>query len=111
MNPLTLDALRKTIRKVVSGNRAQPERTRMKVYIVQRESMVGNEIDCFTSYSMAQEWATLVRSHVQVEETMDERLPEFIETYKRLPVVEPLRTYYECGICGHNHPVEWNGDC
>jgi len=19
--------------------------------------------------------------------------------------------YYECGICGHYHPIEWNGDC
>lgn len=20
-------------------------------------------------------------------------------------------SYYECGICGHYHPLEWNGDC
>jgi hypothetical protein len=19
--------------------------------------------------------------------------------------------FYECGICGHYHPWEWNGDC
>ncbi len=19
--------------------------------------------------------------------------------------------FYECGICGHCHPAEWNGDC
>lgn len=59
----------------------------MRVYIVQRETLVGNEVDCFTNPEMAKEWAHLVRSHVQVEETMDERLPEFIETYKRLPVI------------------------
>lgn len=21
------------------------------------------------------------------------------------------RVYYECGICGHVHPWNWNGDC
>lgn len=20
-------------------------------------------------------------------------------------------TFYDCGICGHWHPVDWNGDC
>jgi len=20
-------------------------------------------------------------------------------------------TYYDCGICGQYHPIEWNGDC
>jgi hypothetical protein len=19
--------------------------------------------------------------------------------------------YYDCGICGHNHPLGWDGDC
>jgi len=19
--------------------------------------------------------------------------------------------FYECGICGHYHPIEWDGDC
>jgi hypothetical protein len=19
--------------------------------------------------------------------------------------------YYDCGICGHNHPWDWDGDC
>lgn len=37
-----------------------------------------------------------------------------------LPQVEPegyqvievkLPRYYECGICGHNHPWDWDGDC
>lgn len=23
----------------------------------------------------------------------------------------PPTIYYECEICGHNHPWEWNGDC
>lgn len=22
-----------------------------------------------------------------------------------------LPKFYECGICGHCHPIEWNGDC
>ena len=25
--------------------------------------------------------------------------------------ISPSATYYECGICGHHHPIEWDGDC
>lgn len=25
------------------------------------------------------------------------------------PLIKPK--YYECGICGHYHPLEWDGDC
>lgn len=22
-----------------------------------------------------------------------------------------MKNYYLCGICGHYHPADWNGDC
>lgn len=25
--------------------------------------------------------------------------------------MKPMPRYYECEICGHNHPWDWDGDC
>ena len=34
-----------------------------------------------------------------------------IETAIEFVRVTDGREFYECGCCGHLHPVEWNGDC
>ncbi|HEY6766622.1 MAG TPA: hypothetical protein VI386_17825 [Candidatus Sulfotelmatobacter sp.] len=30
---------------------------------------------------------------------------------ERVPDTKPIPQFYECGICGHCHPILWDGDC
>lgn len=36
-------------------------------------------------------------------------IDDLIESEARALLARP--SYYECGICGHLHPTNWNGDC
>lgn len=40
------------------------------------------------------------------EEPEDGSEPEFWESFTDTP-----RMFYECGICDHYHPADWDGDC
>jgi hypothetical protein len=41
----------------------------------------------------------------------DEPLFDLGEADDELDGKEVKPKFYECGICGHYHPAEWNGDC
>lgn len=43
----------------------------MTIYIVDRESVDGPETDCFTSLSLAEEWAEFIGGSVREEQPID----------------------------------------
>jgi len=40
-----------------------------------------------------------------IDDSTGERVSTTTNKRKGLP------QFYDCGICGHWHPIEWNGDC
>lgn len=52
----------------------------MEIYVVRRDSVDGLEVDCFLDLHNAETWAKATGNKVEVENTLDDVLPDLLRT-------------------------------